>query len=97
MAALRVSLKCSRTNVYAPLLNQLDALPSTIWQAFEATLVYFYNSRFHYLFGFVSYFGFRAINRNLRCEIPVICGGILEHLAQSVNQFRSNSNLSLHF
>jgi len=27
MASLRFDLKCSRTNVYAPLLNQIDALP----------------------------------------------------------------------
>ena len=32
MAALRYGSKCSRTNVYAPLLNRIDALPSnTIW------------------------------------------------------------------
>jgi len=30
MAALRAAEKCSRTNVYAPLFQQLDALPSTI-------------------------------------------------------------------
>ena len=27
MAVLRFGLKCTRTNVYAPLLNLIDALP----------------------------------------------------------------------
>jgi len=30
MAALRFGLKCSRTNVYAPLLNQIDALEASL-------------------------------------------------------------------
>ena len=43
MAALRFGLKCSRTNVYAPLSNQIDALPSnTIW-GFETISKWFQN------------------------------------------------------
>ena len=30
MAALRSGLKCSRTKVYAPLLNRIDALPLNV-------------------------------------------------------------------
>jgi hypothetical protein len=30
MAALQFGLKCSRTNVYAPLLNRIDALPLSV-------------------------------------------------------------------
>ena len=30
MAALRSGLKCSRTAVYAPLLNRIDALPLNV-------------------------------------------------------------------
>jgi len=35
MAALQPAEKCSRTNVYAPLFQQLDALPSTIGYGFK--------------------------------------------------------------
>ena len=35
MAALRFALKCSRTSVYAPLLNQIDALPLTVSYNFK--------------------------------------------------------------
>ena len=35
MAALRFSLKCSRTSVYAPLLNRIDALPLNVSYNFE--------------------------------------------------------------
>jgi hypothetical protein len=43
MAALRFGLKCSRTNVYAPLLNRIDALPLNAIYNFEtASSVVFY-------------------------------------------------------
>jgi hypothetical protein len=35
MAALRFGLKCSRTSVYAPLLNLIDALPLNVTDSFE--------------------------------------------------------------
>ena len=35
MAALQFALKCSRTNVYAPLLNRIDALPLNAIYNFE--------------------------------------------------------------
>jgi hypothetical protein len=35
MAALRFNFKCSRTNVYAPLQNQIDALPLNVIYNFE--------------------------------------------------------------
>ena len=54
MAALRFGFKCSRTNVYAPLLNRIDALPLNAIYNFEsafnqiAPLPIFYDY-FHWL------------------------------------------------